>query len=133
MSYEFVTNFALVRARAGRSEALGAQLIKLARLSRIEAGCIDFDVHPSESDPELWMVTQVWRSRAAYQAHLLTPAVRRFLGRARGLVQGDVDLKTFRPTAPSMMVAGPNSDGGRVSTRLEIRKEFKASDGRRAA
>lgn len=48
-----VTNIAFIRAKAGRSDALGQRLLALVETSRREAGCINYDLHRSDPDPDL--------------------------------------------------------------------------------
>ena len=42
-----VTNRAFFRARRGQSEALGAALGALVEPTRLEAGCLNFVIHPA--------------------------------------------------------------------------------------
>jgi hypothetical protein len=42
-----VTNPAFFRARRGQSEALSAALAALVELTRLEAGCLNFVIHPA--------------------------------------------------------------------------------------
>ena len=42
-----VTNFAFFRARPGQGEALGAVLAALVEPTRLEAGCLNDDLHRS--------------------------------------------------------------------------------------
>ncbi len=69
-----VTNLAFFRARRGQSEALGAALAALVELTRLEAGCLNYDLHRSVDD-------------AASQA---------FLKATPDLVAGNIDLRRFR-------------------------------------
>jgi quinol monooxygenase YgiN len=45
-----VTNLAFFRARRGQSEALGAALAALVEPTRLEAGCLNYDLHRSVDD-----------------------------------------------------------------------------------
>jgi quinol monooxygenase YgiN len=42
-----VTNLAFLRARCGQSEVLGAALAALIEPSWLEAGCLNFVIHPA--------------------------------------------------------------------------------------
>ena len=57
-----VTNLAFFRARSGRSEALGAALAALVEPTRLEAGCLNYDLHRSVDDADVWFVYENWRS-----------------------------------------------------------------------
>jgi len=56
-----VTNLAFFRARRGHSEALGAALAALVEPTRLEAGCLNYDLHRSVDDADLWFVYENWR------------------------------------------------------------------------
>jgi len=42
-----VTNLAFFRAERGQSEALGAAPVALVEPTRLEAGCLNFVIHPA--------------------------------------------------------------------------------------
>ena len=89
------TNLAFLRARAGQSEMLGNALLALVEPSRAEAGCISYDVHRSNDDPDLWMVYENWRSAADLQMHFTLPHMQDFVDKVPVLVAGDLDLRAF--------------------------------------
>lgn len=64
-----------IRAKSGRSGKLGKRLLALVAPSRAEQGCINYDLHRSTEDPELWCVYENWRSADDLAAHfeLLAP------------------------------------------------------------
>src|SRR5438132_66632 len=49
-----VTNLAFFRARRGQSEAVGAALAALVEPTRLEAGCLNYDLHRSVDDADVW-------------------------------------------------------------------------------
>src|SRR3546814_9548309 len=74
-----VTNLAFIRAQPGRSGELGRRLRRLVVPSRREPGCISYDLHRADNDPDLWMVYENWRSTDDLQAHLATAHMRAFI------------------------------------------------------
>ncbi|MBR2816524.1 MAG: antibiotic biosynthesis monooxygenase [Reyranella sp.] len=90
-----VTNIAFIRAKAGRSDALGQRLLALVEPSRREAGCINYDLHRSDTDPDLWCVYENWRSGDDLEAHFALPHMQAFVGDIPTLVDGDLDLRRF--------------------------------------
>jgi quinol monooxygenase YgiN len=70
---------ALFRARRGQSEALGAALAALGEPTRLEAGCLNYDLHRSVDDGDVWFVYENWRSPEGFDAHLLSEHVQTFL------------------------------------------------------
>ena len=53
---------AFFRARRGQSEALGAALGALVEPTRLGAGCLNYDLHRSVNDANVWFVYENWRS-----------------------------------------------------------------------
>src|SRR5260370_11564826 len=67
-----VTNLAFFRARRGQSEALGAALAALVEPTRLEAGCLNYDLHRSVDDADVWFDYENWRSPEGFDAHMLS-------------------------------------------------------------
>src|SRR2546425_12744274 len=74
-----VTNLAFFRARRGQSEALGAALAALVEPTRLEAGCLNYDLHRSVDDADVWFVYENWRSPEGFDAHMLSEPLQAFL------------------------------------------------------
>jgi quinol monooxygenase YgiN len=90
-----VTNIAFIRAKSGLSEDLGRRLLALVAPSRDEAGCINYDVHRSETDPDLWCVYENWCSAQDLAAHFDLPHMAAFVADVPSLVDGELDLRRF--------------------------------------
>ena len=91
-----VTNLAFFRARRGQSEALGAALAALVEPTRLEAGCLNYDLHRSVDDADVWLVYENWRSPEGFDAHMLSEHLQAFLKATPALVAGNIDLRRFR-------------------------------------
>jgi quinol monooxygenase YgiN len=94
-----VTNIAFIRAKAGRSEELGRRLLALVAPSRQEAGCMNYDLHRSDSDPDIWCVYENWRSADDLAAHFTLPHMQAFIADVPALVEGELDLRRFSMTS----------------------------------
>src|SRR5260370_25785125 len=81
-----VTNLAFFRARRGQSEALGAALAALVEPTRLEAGCLNYDLHRSVDDTDVWFVYENWRSSEGFEAHMLAEHLQAFLKATPDLV-----------------------------------------------
>ena len=90
-----VTNIAFIRAKSGRTEELGRRLLALVAPSRQEAGCINYDLHLSDSDPDIWCVYENWRSADDLAMHFALPHMQAFIAVVPTLVEGDLDLRRF--------------------------------------
>ena len=91
-----VTNLAFFRARRGQSEALGAALAALVEPTRLEAGCLNYDLHRSVDDADLWFVYENWGSPEGFDAHMLSEHLQAFLKATPDLIAGNIDLRRFR-------------------------------------
>ncbi|MFD1560133.1 putative quinol monooxygenase [Paraburkholderia silviterrae] len=94
-----VTNIAFIRARVGHSEQFGSALNGLVEPSRREPGCINYDVHRSTTDKDVWCVYENWRSAADLQEHFGLPHMRAFVEMLPDLVEGGLDLHAFEMTS----------------------------------
>jgi quinol monooxygenase YgiN len=84
-----------MRAKRGLSEELGRRLLHLVQPSRAEAACINYDVHRSDEDPELWCVYENWQSAEELAAHFGLPHMQAFVAEVPALVEGGLDLRRF--------------------------------------
>ena len=91
-----LTNLAFFRARRGQSEALGAALAALVEPARLEAECLNYDLHRSVDDADVWFVYENWRSSEGFEAHMLAEHLHAFLKATPDLVAGNIDLRRFR-------------------------------------
>lgn len=94
-----VTNIAFIRAKSGRSEELGKRLLALVAPSRAEQGCINYDLHRSTDDSDLWCVYENWRSADDLAAHFELPHMQAFVADVPALVDGALDLRRFAMTS----------------------------------
>jgi quinol monooxygenase YgiN len=63
--------------------------------TRAEAGCINYDFHVSEDDPNVFMLYENWRSKADLDAHLKTPHLEPLFGRLDELLARPVEIKFY--------------------------------------
>src|ERR1700688_1408296 len=91
-----VTNLAFFRALHGQSEALAAALAALVGPTRLETGCLNYDLHRSVDGADVWFVYENWRSPEGFDAHMRSEHLQAFLKAAPDLVAGDIDLRRFR-------------------------------------
>lgn len=87
-----LTNIAFMRAKQGMADELGDWLNRLAEPSRSEPGCINYDVHRSLDEPDVWCVYENWRSKQDLDTHFETPHMREFVDAAPRMIHGVLDL-----------------------------------------
>lgn len=108
-----VTNLALIRARAGRSEELGACLSALLEPSRQSPGCLSYELQRCLGDPDLWLVYGSWVSQEAMEAYFHTPALQTFAKALLGLAASGLELHSFsRVALPQAALATPANGEG---------------------
>ncbi len=90
-----IINLAFFRAKPTQSEALGVALLNLVEPTRNEEGCIQYKLHRSHEDADVWLVYENWLSSKGLAAHMTSPHVLAFLKTAPDLLLGDIDLRQF--------------------------------------
>jgi quinol monooxygenase YgiN len=78
---------AAVTARPGREAALAAELGSAVPSTRLEPGCLRYDLHRDPADPARLAFLESWESRGALAAHMATPAFRASMERQKDLVE----------------------------------------------
>lgn len=92
---EQLTLLALLTAKAGQEDELGHRLAALIAPTRLEAGCINYDLHRSNESPAVFMLYENWRSKADLDAHFEMPYLKDFLARMDEVLAGEMDIKFF--------------------------------------
>ncbi|MEK6721590.1 MAG: putative quinol monooxygenase [Chloroflexota bacterium] len=76
----------IFRARPRQEEALGAELRALVEPTVREPGCLNYDLHISNEQSDLFFFHETWQSVEHHQAHRDTAHVQRFLAISPDLV-----------------------------------------------
>ena len=90
-----LTLLALMPAQDGRGDDLGKALMVLVDRTRQEAGCISYDVHRSNDDPNLWMMFEHWTGQDALDAHFEQPYMVELKTKLPELLKGKLRLQMF--------------------------------------
>ncbi len=93
---ESIANAVFLRSKAGKEEELAARLEALVVASRSDPGVLIYDLHRSPTDPALWFLYERYESQEHLKKHLENPVLRRFLADAATLLDGKLDVRTFR-------------------------------------
>lgn len=73
---EVITAVTFIHGIAGREEDLRQHLLSLAGPTRVEPGCVSYDLYRSPDAAYEFMRYEVWASPAALEAHKKTPHLR---------------------------------------------------------
>ena len=76
-----LTVVASFQAKPGKESELHAALIGLVAPTRLEAGCINYDLHQSIDDPAKFLFHENWTSKVRLDAHLQSPHIQALLPR----------------------------------------------------
>ncbi|PIE56072.1 MAG: antibiotic biosynthesis monooxygenase [Desulfobulbus propionicus] len=74
-----LTIVANITAKADNIEQVKAELLKLIAPTRIEKGCISYDLHQDNENPAHFLFFENWESRELLQAHLESPHLKNFV------------------------------------------------------
>lgn len=66
------------RAKTGRRQELERLLLSLVAPTRAETGCLQYDLHRDEQDPDQFLFYEIWASREAWDAHMASPHLNTF-------------------------------------------------------
>jgi len=89
---EPITIIARFRAKAGQESRLDQELQRLLAPTRAEAGCINYELHQSVSDPALFVFYENWASQEALDAHFESPHLQALLKLVPELVDARPDI-----------------------------------------
>jgi len=97
---ESVANAVFLRCRTGKEEELAGRLEALVLASRSDPGVMTYDLHRSTADPALWFLYERSESQEHFNRHQENPVLRRFVADAATLLDGKLDIRTFRVIGP---------------------------------
>src|SRR5271165_5624458 len=93
---ESIANAVFLRSRAGKEKELASRLEALVLASRSDPGVLIYDLHRSTADPALWFLYERYESQEHFNRHRENPVLRRFIADAATLLDGKLDVRTFR-------------------------------------
>lgn len=92
---------AVFRARPGKDEELGRQLLSLVAPTREEEGSRFYQICQSRHDRAEWVVLENWRDRAAFDFHMATPYISAFMQQVPQLCEGEPDVRFMDIRSPA--------------------------------
>src|SRR5262245_45995048 len=84
---------AIHRALPGRADAYEQRMLADIELTRAEPGCLQFHIHRDRSDPNLFVIYEVWRDVTALRVHFETPYVQQFVSDSSDYIDGDMKVQ----------------------------------------
>jgi multiple sugar transport system substrate-binding protein len=93
---ERVTVIARIKARPGKEAVVRAELQKLLAPTRVERGCINYDMHEAPGDPSMFLFYENWESEADLTAHLQSPHIQAWFKLSEDLLAEPVEITRLR-------------------------------------
>lgn len=90
-----ISKIAFFESVSGKDKQLGDALLSLVEPTRQEAGCLRYEIIQHFENENVWIVVEDWTSHEAFDHHMNTPYVRRFLGEVPSLCEGSPDIRTY--------------------------------------
>lgn len=83
-----LTLVATITAKTGHADTVEAALRQLVAGSRMEAGCLQYDLHRHQDDPHVFVMIEQWQDSAALATHQDTAHYRHFKATCADCLQG---------------------------------------------
>lgn len=82
-----LTIVANIKTKADQVEMVKAELLKLIDITRVEKGCINYDLHQDNDNPAHFVFYENWESRELWQTHMGNPHLADYLATTEGAVE----------------------------------------------
>jgi quinol monooxygenase YgiN len=93
---ETLTLIAHVRAKPGQESCVRRVLEGLVAPTRAEAGCINYDLHQSRTDPALFVFYEIWKSEAHLEAHAHSAHIQSLRKLANEILAEPIELTKWK-------------------------------------
>jgi multiple sugar transport system substrate-binding protein len=91
-----LTVVARIKAKPGMEERVRQELAKLLAPTRVEKGCIHYDMHQSTTDPALFLFYENWESEDDLQRHLGSPHIAAWFKLSQELLAEPIQITRWR-------------------------------------
>ena len=87
MSNQKLTIVARILAKEEFRDDVKAELLKLIDVTRAEEGCINYDLHQDNENPNQFLFFENWENRDLWQVHMNNPHLAEYLKATEGKVE----------------------------------------------
>jgi quinol monooxygenase YgiN len=94
-----VTVVVRIKAKPGMEARVRQELEALLAPTRVEKGCINYDMHVSPDDTGLFLFHENWTSEADLTTHLEAPHIKRWIEKAGELLAEPMELTRWQKLA----------------------------------
>jgi quinol monooxygenase YgiN len=82
-------------AKPEKARELEKILLNFVVQTRQEPGCVNYDLHQADDDPNVFMFYENWRSREEWDLHNQRPFLKSFLEKRTDYLTKDIEVKTY--------------------------------------
>ena len=82
-----LTIVANIKAKTDKVALVKAELLKLIDVTRAEEGCINYDLHQDNDNPEHFMFYENWQSRELWRKHMENEHLAAYMAATQGAVE----------------------------------------------
>ena len=83
-----LTIVANITAKTDQIDFVKTELEKLIAPTRLEAGCINYDLHQDNEAPAHFLFFENWESRELWQVHMGNQPLQEFIAATEGALEG---------------------------------------------
>ncbi len=81
---------AQVMAKAEKLELVKSELLKLIEPTRLEEGCITYQLHQDNANPNFFLFYEVWENRELWQVHMNNENLAQYVKATEGAIESFV-------------------------------------------
>ena len=82
-----LTIVARILAKEEKRELVKSELLKLIPITRAEKGCINYDLHQDNENPNLFLFYENWENRDLWQTHIDNDHLKQYMEATDGAVE----------------------------------------------
>ncbi|KTD64498.1 putative quinol monooxygenase [Legionella spiritensis] len=87
-----VTVFAKLKSKKNKLEQTKKLLSSLIEPTKMEQGCIIYDLHQDQGNPLNFYFYEVWENKSLLNAHLNSPHVQHLFDRQKELLDNEIEV-----------------------------------------
>lgn len=87
MSNQKLTIVARILAKEEQRELVKAELLKLIEVTRAEKGCINYDLHQDNENPNFFLFHENWETKELWQVHMGNKHLADYIKATEGAVE----------------------------------------------
>ena len=87
MNNQNLTIVAKILAKAEKRDFVKSELLKLINITRAEEGCLNYNLHQDNEDPNMFLFYENWESRDLWQKHMQNEHLAEYLKVTDGSVE----------------------------------------------